>query len=224
MRTKLAMLFLLASLALSAQENLRGGYMPAVAVSLPTDGPKLAFKVESQQFQYQGSEANASKYVYRRTDLQSFIGFGLHPLWKMAVGFQYRFNTGELQDEQRTIQQVVFLQRIAAVRMAHRLRTDQTFGAGELSMRGRYRLSAEIPLNGQKVDPGEWYAVVSVESIFENAQNNWGLENRLVATLGYQATNQVKVEIGPDWRVSGFMSNTYSHDLWFGIGAYITLE
>ena len=62
-------------------------------------------------------------------------------------------------DHNRLIQQLSYVQKVAATILGHRLRLDQTFFSTDIEnvYRARYRISAKFPLTGQSIQPGEYY-------------------------------------------------------------------
>jgi len=204
-----------------------GGYFPEMAISHSFQ-KKLqgTFKVESSHIQFDDRQGEIMqwKYVHYRTDLQGFVGIKFNPYWKAAIGYQYRVE-GHGPDSHRSIQQVGFVQNSPRIRFSHRLRLDQTFSTGDEDpeYRIRYRFASEIPLEGQTLDAGEFYLLLSNEIIFGNQSAESEIENRLVGSLGYFFGKKAKLEGGLDWRTDKFIAEGFRNRLWFKVGCYLSL-
>ncbi len=124
----------------------------------------------------------------------------------------------------RTIQQFTIVSNYNAFRLAHRISTDQTFEPREpTTFRLRYRLTAELPLNGESVDPGEWYAKISNEYLNSLQDKSYDLEIRLIPLLGYQFTDNNKLEFGPDYRISSFLESSPRSVYWLSVNWFVKL-
>jgi hypothetical protein len=106
--------------------------------------------------------------------------------------------------------------------LAHRFVTDQTFSPLEAPVfRLRYRLTSEIPLNGESVDPGELYLRINNEYLNSVQGGEYDLEIRLVPLLGYEINNRFKVESGLDYRVNSFLASKTRHSYWMTINFFV---
>lgn len=140
----------------------------------------------------------------------------------LAGGYQIRLR-GK-QTFHRFIQQFTVVRRYEAFRMAHRFSSEQTFNSdnpGELRL--RYRVTAEIPLNGQSVDPGEFYLKLNNEYLNSWQEGEHDLEIRLVPLAGYEFTDNNKLEFGLDYRLSSFVDGNSRNSFWFNIGWYLKI-
>jgi hypothetical protein len=138
----------------------------------------------------------------------------------LAGGYLIRLRGS--QTYHRIMQQFTMVRRFEAFRLAHRFSSDQTFNRDEpWELRLRYRITAEIPLNGQSVDPGEFYLKLNNEYL--NSWQEWepGLEIRLVPLAGFEFTDNNKLEIGIDYRLSSFIDGSARSSFWFNIGWYL---
>ena len=221
---------ILVSVTLSAPAQDRvfyAGFFPEAALSHSvSDQFQVTFKVESQHGSYDErlSEGDRWEYFHDRTDLQGFVAYRLHPLWKVSVGYQYRLEGGDGINSHRSIQQVAYTQKLLRSRLGHRLRTDQTYQPEEATeVRLRYRLSMELPLSGQSVDPGEFYAIFSNELIGSYQADEGEIENRLVGSLGRYLSARAKLEAGLDYRTDGYIAEGFRQRLWLKVGGYFSL-
>ena len=140
----------------------------------------------------------------------------------LAGGYQIRLR-GE-QILHRFIQQFTLVRRYEAYRMAHRFSSDQTFNSDNpWELRLRYRFAAEIPLNGQSVDPGEFYLKLNNEYLNSWQEGETDLEIRLIPLAGYEFTDNNKLEFGLDYRLSSFIDGNSRNSFWLNIGWYLKI-
>ena len=211
-----------------AQENVvYTGFFPEAALTgSVSDQVQLTFKVESQHRGYDNRATEGERWVYfhYRTDLQGFAALSLNPFWKVSVGYQYRLEGGDGANTHRSIQQIAYVQRLMRSRLGHRLRTDQTYHPDEaVELRARYRLSVEIPLVGESLDPGEFYLLLSGEVIYGYQGGDSEIENRLVSSLGHYFSKQAKLEAGLDYRTDRYLAPGFRTRLWLKVGGYFSL-
>ena len=216
------------SLGALAQENVvYTGFFPEAALTgSVSKRVQLTFKVESQHRGYdnRATEGERWEYFHYRTDLQGFVALSLNPFWKVSGGYQYRLEGGDGANTHRSIQQIAYVQRLMRSRLGHRLRTDQTYHPGEaVELRARYRLSLEIPLVGQSLDPGEFYLLLSGEVIYGYQGGDSEIENRLVGSLGHYFSKRAKLEVGPDYRTDRYLAPGFRTRLWLKVGGYFSL-
>lgn len=227
MRTLLFCLAVFCVFAVHAQERvLYTGLLPEMALSGAL-GEDFEFttKVQSMHGAYYQSatEQGRWQHIHERTDLQLFLTHRLNPFWKITGGYQIRFE-GAGGITHRSIQQLAAVQRKRGYRLGHRFRADQTFRSDEeTEYRLRYRLSAEVALQGLSVDPSEWYLKVSDEVLFAYQADTPGLENRIVAVIGRNFSRAYKLEAGFDYRTDRFLDNDFRQRLWLSVGLYINL-
>ncbi len=216
------------SLGALAQENVvYTGFFPEAALTgSVSDRVQLTFKVESQHRSYDNRAAAGERweYFHYRTDLQGFVALSLNPFWKVSGGYQYRLEGGNGPNTHRSIQQIAYVQRLMRSRLGHRLRTDQTYHPSEaVALRARYRLSVEIPLVGQSLDPGEFYLLLSDEIIYAYQGGDSEFENRLVGSLGRYISQRAKLEAGLDYRTDRYLAEGFRTRLWLKVGGYFSL-
>jgi hypothetical protein len=148
-----------------------------------------------------------------------FFDRSLKPGLSVGFGIFHRFQENE--DGNRIIQQLAILQRMRNFRINHRLRTDQTVTRNaDVEVRFRYRLSMEIPLEGNKVDPGEHYLVLSEEPILSYKGGDFEIENRIAFAVGKLFTTKEKLEFAVDYRTDGYIQEGFRTRLWTKISYY----
>ncbi|SFN77783.1 Protein of unknown function [Algoriphagus ornithinivorans] len=198
------------------------GFFPEAAVTKSlSNGKKINFKVENQETFFRNTAREGEKWDVRhyRTDFMGFYSWQASPVINLAIGAFHRIQDGA--NANRIIQQMAFLQRLRSLRIAHRIRTDQTATRGEsLEWRLRYRVALDIPLDGKTLDPGENYLVLSNEPIFSLQDGEFELENRLVFTLGKLINEEQKLEYSIDYRTDGFFQEGFRTRLWAKIGYF----
>ncbi len=208
-----------------AQSTYQVGAMPSVNFNnkLKNDW-SLNFKIESRQLFQSGifNDNADKKYKYVLTDfsLISAKKIGLNS--RLAGGYLIRVEDGELFH--RFIQQYIIVQSMTGFRLAHRFLSDQTFSNSEKpEYRIRYRITSEIPLNGESVVPGELYLKINNEYLNSFQESEYDLEIRLVPLLGYDLTESFKIETGLDYRVNSFLSNNTRHRFWMSLNFFIEI-
>jgi len=209
----------------SAQSTYQFGALPSLNLNrkLKNDW-SINTKIESRQLlqsgEFNGSADKSYKYVLTDISLISAKKVGLNS--RIAGGYLIRVREGELVH--RFIQQYIIVQRLNGFRLAHRFLGDQTFSKNENpEFRFRYRITSEIPLNGEAVDPGEFYLKINNEYLNSFQDADYDLEIRLVPLLGYDINNNNKIELGLDYRVNSFLNNNSRHSFWISFNFFIEI-
>jgi hypothetical protein len=207
-------------------QTVYGGIMPEFGLTLPIKGNfSQTYKIENQHSLFRdGTSENGFVYEYERTDLQFFLNYKFAGNWKATVGYQLRIEE-QWNTLHRPIQQIATNTRIKNMRLAHRIRLDQTLERSEsFIFRTRYRAALEIPLNGDKIDPKEFYVVISEEPIYSiNSKLTNELENRFVVTLGHFFSNGNKLEMSLDHRTDRFFDDGVRQRIWLKIGWFVNI-
>ena len=159
---------------------------------------------------------------YSLTDITTIVSRTVGVSNSIGLGYLARIEDEDIAH--RFIQQYVVIDYQDTYRIAHRIRTDQTFRQDRMpTFRIRYRISSDIALRGQTVDPDEFYFKISNEylGVFRNQTND--LEIRLTPTLGYNLKNKNKIELGLDYRIDSFINSDPDHRYWIQVGYYLSL-
>ena len=209
----------------TAQNTYQFGTLPSLNLTKKIKNDwSLNFRTESRQLIRTG-EFNGDadkKFEYVLTDF-SFIAakkVGLNS--RISGGYLIRFRDAE--PVHRILQQYTIVQKMTGFRLAHRFASDQTFSSNESpEFRLRYRLTSEIPLNGQSVDPKELYIKTNNEFLNSLQNSEFDLEIRIVPLLGYDITDSNKIEIGLDYRVNSFLYNNARHTFWMSLNWFIEI-
>lgn len=116
----------------------------------------------------------------------------------LSLGYKYRkldrreLNSGR---EQRLTQQLAYTHLHTRIRLMSRFRSEQRFRDSGFEHRYRYRLSADIPLNGEKLDEGEFFTILSSELLFDRSDGQSGFDHRFSAGLGYVFSAFIKIQL-----------------------------
>lgn len=211
--------------SVSAQSTYQFGVLPSVNLNKKMKNNwSLNTKLESRQL-FQRGEFNGTadkEYNYVLTDMSLIAAKKVGLNSRIAGGYLIRLEDGDFFH--RFIQQYVIVQKLSGWRLAHRIMSDQTFSKIEKpDIRLRYRITSEIPLNGESVDPGEFYLKLNNEYINSFQANEYDLEIRLIPLLGYDITDNVKIESGLDYRVNSFLNNSTRHSYWMTFNLFIEI-
>ncbi|MEZ4984232.1 MAG: DUF2490 domain-containing protein [Saprospiraceae bacterium] len=213
----------LAGATLLAQAPYRAGILPRVNVST-TLSPrwKLNTAVESRQQLVNSRNEDTFGYQYLLTDAIQFASFQTTAHQQAGIGYTLRLAS------ETTIHRLsllyTFNHKGRNYRLGHRIVWDGTFSHGQPPVwRLRYRHSWEFPLNGDAVDPGEFYFKASNEylGIFEAGTTD--MEWRLLPFLGFEINDNHKIETGPDYRLDGILQSAPRHTCWWGIVWFVAL-
>lgn len=207
------------------QSRYQLGLLPSINLhkKLPQDF-SLNFRIESRQKLKDGFFNTPADYGYDYvlTDFAVLAAKKISGNKTVGLGYLIRLEEGEIIH--RSIQQFTVTRNYSALRLAYRLSTDQTFSAEEpAEYRLRYRISGEIPLNGQTVDPREFYLKLNHEYLNAWQDGEYDLEMRAVPMLGYEFSDTQKMEIGLDYRLSSFLNDSSRQRFWVALNWFQVL-
>lgn len=203
-----------------AQDRNAYGLLPSVNVNskLPKDWFSN-FKIESRQEAYNDD----FEYLYKLTEVSLGAGTKIGLRTKAAFGYQLGFNSKEIFN--RFIQQISYVKKYRTFSLAQRLQTDQTiFKNNNTEYRIRYRITTEIPLNGQKLDAKELFVKINNEYLNSIQSEEYDLEIRVASYIGYALSPRTKLEIGLDNRIDSFINDQLRNRLWLGINLYHSIN
>jgi len=225
MKSLFILLFGFAVAFCGAQNSYQAGFLPSINLNKKLPGDyKLNFKLESRQEIAKGFFNQSSNYSYNYllTDFSLITAKKIAINKTIAIGYLARLREGELIH--RGIQQFIITKAYSGFKLSHRIATDQTFTSSEATeYRFRYRLSSAISLNGQSVDPKEFYLKINNEYLNSFENKDYDLEIRLVPMLGYQFSNTNKLEFGLDYRINAFLKGNTRHRFWLGVNWYLSI-
>jgi hypothetical protein len=101
----------------------------------------------------------------------------------------------ETVHENRIFEQFITRQNIKIVAIQHRFRFEQRFIESDFTMRFRYFLSLNIPLNNKEIIDNTVY-LSAYNEIFLNTTNTIFDRDRLYGGVGYRFSKTVRLEIG----------------------------
>lgn len=208
----------------SAQSGYKGGAMFQLKPDFSFENDwKLNTKLESRQVLFEGLNKDPFQGVsrYERSDLEMVLSKKLSPLYSVGAGYLIRLEDGIVTH--RFIQQFSIAQSLLGMRVGHRFRTDETFeGSESTKYRLRYRIGMEKPLNGQEVDPGEFYLEFNNEYLQSLQNKDYDLEVRVLAAVGFNFSDMNKLALGVDYRVEKIFSKSNKQLAWLNAAWYIS--
>ena len=223
MKKAASLLFCLISTCLWAQSTYTAGLLPSLNINQKiADDWRLNYKAESRlsSAERHFSESPDLKMQCSLTDLSVLASRKVGLNNSLAGGYLLRLEGGG--PSHRLIQQYTLVRRYNYFRLAHRLSSDQTFSREAATQaRLRYRVSFDIPLNGQEVDDREFYLKINNEYLSALSEGKYGLEIRLVPSLGYAFNDNNKIELGLDYRIGDFVNGYPEHRFWLPLTWYI---
>lgn len=162
------------------------------------------------------------KYDYLLTDVSLVVTKRIAA--NITVGGGYLIRAEDDVFKNRAIQQISFSKKYPGFRMAHRIMTDQTFEKNENpELRLRYRISSEIPLEGQSIDVNEFYLKINNEYLNSWQRDDYDLEIRWVALFGYAVSPLNDLEMGIDYRLDSFINGNSRNRIWLSINFFHSL-
>lgn len=118
----------------------------------------------------------------------------------LGIGRYVTYNYEDIDDgpsitENRLWEQFVSNQYLGRIKFEHRYRVEQRWLNTGYRNRFRYRISANIPINKPKVEPGTLFGILYDEVFFNNKAPNFE-RNRVAALLGYQFSKPFGIQTG----------------------------
>ncbi len=215
--------FCLLSTTLRAQSTYEAGLLPGLNVNQKINKNwRLNYKLESRLVGSEGkfSEPSPLAVQHSLTDLAVLASRKVGLNNSLAGGYLLRLEKGG--PSHRLIQQYTLVRSYDYFRLAHRFSADQTFTKEEAAtFRLRYRISFDIALNGREVDDREFYLKINNEYLNALQAGTYGLEIRLVPSLGYAFNDNNKIELGIDYRLSEFLDGPSENVFWLPLTWYL---
>lgn len=224
MRFFTALIFILFTVRSITAQNLTAGFLPNLTLSYKvSEQYKFVHKLESRFPSYNDDEEKFD-FNFERFDFQNYVERKVGLFSKISIGYQWRFRT-ENRYAHRSIQQFSWSTGFDKFRIGHRIRSDQTFSEDRKpEVRFRYRAGFQIPLQGQQLDPREYYLSLSDELVWSYRSPDADLENRINAKVGFYINDKNKIESGLEWRAEEFFLNTgVNHQMWFCLSWFKSL-
>ena len=197
-----------------AQDIRQFGLLPKINTSLElSESVKWVNSLESRTIVYD----NEWTFTHNLVDISSLVSLRTASNQSLNMGYLARFRDGKVSH--RLIQQYNFVNLADGYRIAHRLGTDQEFRQNaKPKFRVRYRILYEKALDGSKIDVGEFYLKLGLESLFKFSSDDFEL--RALPFLGYRLSKKDKIEVGVDYRWDEILNGVRSNTNWFRLTWY----
>jgi len=159
------------------------------------------------------SEDENENLQFSYLEINQIINRKINPWINVALGYKYRSNypVDELTFfEHRITQQLGWTHFEQRARLVSRFRVEQRISNEDFAQRHRYRLSLDLPLSGEKLDPKEFYLSVSNEILWQVGQNESEWSDRIGASIGYVLSKSARLELSFIHRMEDF-TNTTDH-------------
>jgi len=218
-------IFSFTSLAAVAQTNTQLQWEPSVSYTYKLStrwafNTNTLFRNRVVEYNGEGAERE-SEWTLNETQF-----WATYSIWKNSkvsggYTFQSRLTDEQFFDEHRLMEQFAFvIYALYGKRIANRVRLEQRIRESGYQNRLRYRVGFDSPLNGEELDPGELYGIVTNEVLytFNSVQQGW--ENRLFGGIGWFFNQQYKLQTGIMYRVSK-SGNRYQNVLSLSTVMYI---
>lgn len=198
------------SYAAWAQDNLTGFWEPVIAINYKVkNNYKHNFSLAKRSFMYRDSDLQLTT---RQLDFVHFSDFKIKDNQNIAFGIQYRlrenFDTSG-SNELRLSQQYNSTKRTGKIRLGNRIRAEQRITDKPTIHRFRYRFALDFPLQGESLDVGEAYAVLSTESLLSIGRALLPeYDQRVEAQIGWLLNNGAKIQLGTQWRAENCTNET----------------
>lgn len=212
-------------LLVTSQQNYQAGTLTQANLDYKVGRNwRMNTKLEARQIfsEREPGEMKSNRLRYERTD------FGLVLTTKLSadntVGGGYLIRLEDQKFVHRFIQQFNHVRKLESARLGHRVIADETFRSDEaFELRLRYRLSLEKPFNGMRTDPKEFYGKLSNEYLGIFSDQSPDLEIRGSAAIGYNATDDNKIELGFEYRTNEFNQPVNAQQFWLTIVWYLSI-
>ena len=143
-------------------------------------------------------------YAVQHLEFSHFTTYESGFYGSVSLGLRYRnrdwFDPAR-SNEIRLTQQYNYARNYNQYRLGHRFRTEERFYSTQTVYRARYRINLDFPLQGLRLDDGEFYTAVGLETLYSiSAQEQPELNQRLTLTLGNQLSKTLKLQIAAEYR------------------------
>lgn len=163
-----------------------------------------------------GSHPDAGRLLL--AEAQAFVNRRLVGGRRITLGLLYGLEEplDERNTEKRIIWQYSFRTPLQSWSLAHRARIEQRFFEESFQHRLRYRIVAERPLQGDKLDPGEFYFVAGSEFLLSSDEqfDNLRLDNRTGMGVGLLFINEHRLQFELQHRAQRLFDQRYGSRLW----------
>ena len=164
-----------------------------------------------------------------KTDRWEVKSFGTYTLFggkKLSLGYMYRTVDPFEQEsgwEHRITQQFAFITNFGGYRLGNKFRIEQRIRSSDYLTRIRYAISNDFPLQGESLDPKEFYLIAGNELVYAFNKSGDELENRFSLGIGRLLTKGQKVQFKVASRYSDLISSNRDHIIQFESVYYFSL-
>lgn len=202
-------LFLFSYVA-QGQDNLTGYWQPQIGVNYKvSNNYSHNFSLAKRTFILRDSD---TEFTIRQLDLAHFSNLRIRGNQSVGIGIQYRFRglfDDTAENELRLIQQYNITKSNGGLRFGNRFRSEQRITNSLTIHRFRYRFALDFPLQGQSLDIGETYLVLSTESLLSVAKASLPeYDQRITANLGWVLDEKTKLQVGTEYRAENYTNET----------------
>jgi hypothetical protein len=202
-------LFLFSYVA-QGQDNLTGYWQPQIGVNYKvSNNYSHNFSLAKRTFILRDSD---TEFTIRQLDLAHFSNLKIRGNQSVGLGIQYRFRglfDDTAENELRLIQQYNITKSNRGLRFGNRFRSEQRITNSLTIHRFRYRFALDFPLQGQSLDIGETYLVLSTESLLSVAKASLPeYDQRITANLGWVLDEKTKLQVGTEYRAENYTNET----------------
>ena len=122
----------------------------------------------------------------------------------------------EAKAEKRIIWQYSFRSQAGSISLLHRARIEQRFFEESFQHRIRYRMIADKPLQGEKLDAGEWYLFAGTELLLSSNEHfrKFRIDNRTGIGAGFLFANEHRLQFELQHRAQRMFDKSYASRLW----------
>lgn len=164
-----------------------------------------------------------------KTDRWEVRGFGTYTLFgskKLSLGYMYRSYDPfepEIGWEHRITQQFAFITNFGGYRLGNKFRIEQRIRSSDYLTRLRYAISNDFPLQGENLDPNEFYLIAGNELVYAFNRIGDELENRFSLGIGRLLKGGQKIQFSAVSRNSDLISIDRDHIIQFESVYYFSL-
>lgn len=212
---------------LSAQSVQLFSFEPSVGVEGKINNRLAGFFQISSETQINREELREEEYEngIRNFDFQVGLSTDITTDLSGTASFTFRLREpfdGSMTTELRPTQQITLGRQFSKYRLRQRLRFDERFIQADpaeshrFSLRVRYRLSLDFPLEGDRLDDREFYINANTEFLYTPTDDDafFYREYRGYTGLGYQLDERHKLELGGTFETARISRELGRENLW----------
>ena len=147
-------------------------------------------------------------YAFRQVEISHNTSYEIGFYSKLSLGFINRWrNTfnNDRKDETIIVGQYAHAKKYNRIKLAHRFQSQVRLRESLTINRNRYRISAELPLTGRRVDLKEFFVIGSTEALWSLSEKRRPeISQRFSVDLGYKISSAVQAIIGSQFRFDNY--------------------